>query len=62
MYHINPACTKRLLASMPKTEFLQEFEKIRDRLQNSQPNTNEHFKYKRLYDWCIQHYNNKTIK
>jgi len=58
MYHINPACTKRILASMPKAEFLQEFEKIRDQLHQAKPNTNEYFKFKRLYNWCISHYNN----
>ena len=59
MYHINTACTKAILSTMPKEEFLQEFAVIREKYLASKVNTNEHFKYASLYNWCLNHFQNK---
>lgn len=59
MYHINPAVTKSILYTMPKEEFLQEFIKIRKHYLEASENTNNHFKYANLYNWCLNHYRNK---
>jgi phage FluMu gp28-like protein len=59
MYHINTACTKAILSTMPKEEFLQEFIKIRERYMETPENHKQHFKYASLYNWCLNHYRNK---
>lgn len=51
MYHINPACTKRILASMPKSEIPTEMEKIKQKVIETPPG-NERNKFIRLYQWC----------
>ena len=61
MYHINPACIKNILSSMPKKEFLKEFEIIKSKYENCVPGSNEEFKYKNLYQWCIRHYNKNLM-
>ena len=56
MYNLNTAVTKSILAKLPKNEFLKEFDLIRERYLKSSVNTNEHFKYANLYNWCMNHY------
>ena len=51
MYHINPACTKRILASMPKKEIPAEIEKIKQRIDEVPPG-NERTKYIKLLQFC----------
>lgn len=51
MYHINPACTKRILASMPKKEIPAEIEKIKQKLDVASPG-NERTKYLKLLQFC----------
>ena len=51
MYHINPACTKRILASMPKKEIPAEIEKIKERIDEV-PQGNERTKYIKLLQFC----------
>ena len=51
MYHINPACTKRILASMPKREIPEEIEKIKKKLDQAEPG-NERMKYIKLLQFC----------
>jgi len=53
MYHINPACIKRILKSMPKNQVLHEMKKIEKKLQSTPPG-NERMKYLKLYKWCHQ--------
>lgn len=51
MYHINLACIKNILASMPKKEIPAEMEKIKQKLIETPPGT-ERSKYVKLYQWC----------
>ncbi|MCC5923251.1 MAG: hypothetical protein JJT77_05670 [Crocinitomicaceae bacterium] len=59
MYHINTAVIKSILANMPKEEFLEEFQKIRERYLNTHERSVEHVKYASLYNWCLRLYRSK---
>jgi len=51
MYHINPACTKSILRTMPRKEIPAEMEKIKQRIIETPPGT-ERSKFLRLYRFC----------
>jgi len=51
MYHINPACTKSILRTMPRKEILEEMERIKEKIKETEPGT-ERSKFIRLYRWC----------
>jgi hypothetical protein len=51
MYHINPACTKSILRTMPKKEIPVEMEKIKRRIIET-PSGTERSKLIKLYRWC----------
>jgi len=41
---------------MPKKEFIEEFEYIRGKLLEVGEESQEYYKFKRLYKWCQRHY------
>jgi len=51
MYHINPACTKSILRTMPRKEIPAEMEKLKQKITETPPGT-ERSKFIRLYRWC----------
>ncbi|WP_165366115.1 hypothetical protein [Brumimicrobium glaciale] len=51
MYHINPACTKSILRTMPRKEIPAEMEKIKEKISETPPG-NERSKFVRLYKFC----------
>jgi len=51
MYHINPACTKSILTSMPRKEIPAEMEKLKRKIVETPPGT-ERSKFIRLYRFC----------
>jgi len=51
MYHINPACTKSILRTMPRKEIPAEMEKIKEKISETTPG-NERSKFVRLYKFC----------
>lgn len=51
MYHINPACIKSILRSMPRKEFIKQMNIIKGKMNDSEEGTQEYFKFKRLYEW-----------
>jgi len=50
MYHINPACTKSILRSMPKKEYIKELEYICNKCFNVELWTLEYYRFKMLYE------------
>lgn len=61
MYNIGTAVIKSILTKMPEKEFVKEFILIRERYLNTRENSVEHFKYARLYNWCLFHYREKFL-
>jgi len=51
MYHINSACTKSILRTMPRKDILAEMEKIKEKI-NETPYWTERNKFIKLYRWC----------
>jgi len=51
MYHINPACTKSILRTMPRKEIPAEMEKLKQKISETPPGI-ERSKFIRLYRWC----------
>jgi len=51
MYHINPACTKSILRSMPRKEIPAEMKKLKLKIVETDPGT-ERSKFIRLYQFC----------
>jgi len=51
MYHINPACTKSILRTMPRKEIPAEMEKIKQKIIETPPGT-ERSKFIRLFRFC----------
>jgi hypothetical protein len=51
MYHINPACTKSILRSMPRKEIPEEMEKLKRKISETPPGT-VRSKFIRLYRFC----------
>jgi hypothetical protein len=51
MYHINSACTKSILRTMPRKVILAEMEKLKLKVSETPPGT-ERSKFIKLYRWC----------
>jgi len=51
MYHINPACTKSILKSMPRKEIPAEIEKLKQKISET-PLGTERSNFLRLYQFC----------
>lgn len=62
MYHVNPAVIKSLLSSMPKDQFIQEMEKIKQAVPKFPKGSTKRSMYVKLYQWCVLHHKRRFQK